>query len=101
MTVVAGPRTGLEYRARGKTAITVGRSKTTDFHILDQSMSRVHAVVAKDAEGWYVADQKSRNGLWSGDERVERMRLADGAVFHLGKLTAVRFRLVEEERPMS
>src|SRR5262249_55248313 len=101
MTVIAGPRTGLEYRAKGKTAITVGRSKTTDFHILDSSMSRVHAVVAKDAEGWFVADQKSRNGVWDGDERVERIRLADGAVFHLGRLTAVRFELVDEDRAMS
>jgi hypothetical protein len=101
LTVIAGPRTGLEYRARGKTAITVGRSKTTDFHILDHSMSRVHAVVAKDAEGWFVSDQRSRNGVWDGNERVEKIRLADGAVFHLGRLTGVRFELVDENRPMS
>jgi serine/threonine protein kinase len=96
LTVVEGPRAGLEYRAKGKTAITVGRSKTTDFHVLDQSMSRVHVVVARDAEGWYVADQKSRNGLWVGGERVERLRLADGAVFQLGKTTSMRFELVDD-----
>src|SRR6185295_9600709 len=90
LTVVEGPRAGLEYRAKGKTAITVGRSKTTDFHILDQAMSRVHAVVARDADGWYVEDQKSRNGLWDGGERVQRIRLETGAVFHLGKTTSVR-----------
>ena len=101
LTVVAGPRAGLEFRAKGKTTITVGRSKTTDFHILDQSMSRVHAVVAQDAEGWFVADQKSSNGVWNGEERVERMRLESGAVFQLGKLTAVRFDLKQEAREAS
>jgi hypothetical protein len=98
LTVVEGPRAGLEYRAKGKTVITVGRSKTTDFHILDDALSRVHVVVAKDDAGWFVADQKSRNGLWRGAERVERMRLEDGGVFHLGKTTGVRFDLVEEAR---
>lgn len=101
LTVVDGPRKGLEYRAHGKTAITLGRSKTTDFHILDLAMSRVHAVVAKGADGWYVADQKSRNGVWNGEERVERIRLTPGMTFRLGKTTAVRFDLSEDERPAS
>ncbi len=98
LTVVGGPRAGLEYRAKGKTEITIGRSKTTDFHVLDDSMSRVHAVVAKDDDGWHVADQKSSNGLWRGVERVERMRLADGVVFRLGADTLVRFELIDDER---
>jgi protein kinase-like protein/FHA domain-containing protein len=97
LTVVEGPRAGLEYRARGRTAVTVGRSKTTDFHILDQTMSRVHAVVARDANGWYVEDQKSRNGLWQNGVRAEKLRLAPGAVFRLGKLTGVRFDLIEDD----
>ena len=101
LTVISGPRAGLEYRAKGKTAISIGRSKTTDFHVLDPSMSRVHAVVAKDTAGWYVADQKSRNGVWRGEERLEQIRLSDGAVFHLGKITGVRFQLVDDKRPMS
>jgi serine/threonine-protein kinase len=101
LTVIAGPRAGLEYRARGKTTITIGRSKTTDFHVLDQSMSRVHAVVAKDDEGWVVADQRSRNGVWNGEDRVDRLRLRDGAVFHLGRTTAVRFQLIDEDRTVA
>jgi pSer/pThr/pTyr-binding forkhead associated (FHA) protein len=98
LTVTDGPRAGLEYRAKGKTAITIGRSKTTDFHVLDQAMSRVHVVVAKDASGWYVEDQKSRNGLWQGETRLERLRLTPGSVFHLGKTTTVRFDMIEDDR---
>jgi serine/threonine protein kinase len=101
LTVVAGPRAGLEYRGKGKTAITIGRSKTSDFHVLDPSMSRVHALVSKEKDGWRVTDQKSRNGVWRSGERVESMLLAPGTVFHLGNLTAVKFELVDADRPMS
>jgi pSer/pThr/pTyr-binding forkhead associated (FHA) protein len=97
LKVVEGPRAGLEYRAGERTAITIGRSKTTDFHVLDTSMSRVHAVVARDDEGWYVEDCKSSNGLWMGDERVQRERLTDGATFRTGHDTVIRFTETDAE----
>ncbi len=91
LSVVAGPRTGLEYRTDARTAITIGRSKTNDFHVLDTGMSRVHAVVACDDEGWYVEDRKSRNGVWVDGKQVERHRLVDGTLFRLGTLSTLSF----------
>ena len=78
-------------RFADKTAITIGRSKTTDFHVLDGTLSRVHAVVALGADGWYVEDQRSRNGTWIGDDRIERVPVENGAIFFLGRDTSVRF----------
>lgn len=101
LSVVEGPRTGLRYRASGRTVISIGRSKSTDFNILDTTMSRVHAVVAMDEGGWYVEDQKSRNGLWIKGEKVARADLNHGAVFRLGKLTSVRFDLVSPRKQES
>ena len=98
LKVVEGPRAGLEYRAGDRTAITIGRSKTTDFHVLDPSMSRVHAVVACDDEGWYVEDCKSSNGLWMGDARIQRERLRDGAAFRTGHETVILFSETASER---
>jgi len=94
LKVVAGPRTGLEFRAGERTAITIGRSKTSDFHVLDTSMSRVHAVVARDDAGWYVEDCRSSNGTWVDDSRIDRHRLVEAATFRLGLETVVQFRLV-------
>lgn len=99
LTVVSGPRAGVRMRFAGKDSITIGRSKTTDFHILDGTMSRVHAVVARDAQGWYLEDQKSRNGVWVGDRRVDREPIASGTVFFLGRDTSVRFESEEEAVP--
>src|SRR5205823_4725261 len=43
-----------------------------------------------------VADQKSRNGLWSAEERVDRKRLSAGDVFRLGTTTTMRFDLIDD-----
>lgn len=95
LVVVAGPRKGLRFQSRGRTAITIGRSKTADFHIVDTTMSRVHAVVRRQGGQWHVADQKSRNGVWVDGDRVERHDLGDKDVFWLGKNTRVEFIMVE------
>lgn len=97
LTVVNGPRAGVRMRFVGKTAVTIGRSKTTDFHILDGTMSRVHAVVAHGAEGWYLEDQGSRNGTWIGEQKVERVPLESGTVFQLGRDTTVRFESEDDD----
>lgn len=96
LTVVAGPRTGVRLRLRDKSVITLGRSKTTDFHVLDGAMSRVHAVIAFDDGQWWVEDQKSRNGTWIDGRQIEREALESGVVILLGRDTAVRFELEEE-----
>ena len=97
LTVVNGPRTGVRARIPEKSAITIGRSKTTDFHILDTAMSRVHAVIARDADGWYVEDQGSRNGTYLGDERVKRAKLRPGVTISFGGTSALRFDLEEDD----
>lgn len=91
LTVISGPRAGVRMRFTGKTSVTIGRSKTTDFHVLDGTMSRVHAVVGFDGEGWYVEDQKSRNGTWIGERRVDRAKIQSGTIFFLGRDSSVRF----------
>lgn len=97
LTVVSGPRTGVRSRLPDKTAITIGRSKTTDFHILDPTLSRVHAVIARDEQGWYVEDQKSRNGTFIGEERVDRARLRAGDLIVFGGTSGIRFELEEDD----
>jgi len=97
LTVVDGPRKGLEYRTSERTSITIGRSKSNDFRVRDASMSRVHAVVARDARGWYIEDCKSANGVWVDDVRTAGRHLAEEATFRLGDETVMHFRRVEAE----
>ena len=97
LKVVGGPRRGLEHRSVERAAITIGRSKANDFHVLEDTLSRMHAIVGHDEDGWYVEDRESSHGVWVNDERVSRARLHDGALFRLGASTVVRFSLTDED----
>jgi pSer/pThr/pTyr-binding forkhead associated (FHA) protein len=44
-------------------AITVGRSEANDLVIRDPALSRFHAEIRREGQGWVVADRGSRNGI--------------------------------------
>ncbi len=89
LTVLSGPREGAEFRAGGADSLTIGRSEGTDIRVMDVTMSRVHAVVTRDDDGWWIEDQESRNGVWLEGRRVQRHRLKDGDILRLGKITEI------------
>jgi len=74
----------------------IGRAEECEIVLSDRSISRKHALLARAAEGWFVQDLGSTNGLAHGGKRLERLALADGDEFKLGDL-AVRFKLVPAE----
>jgi predicted component of type VI protein secretion system len=78
--------------ALGERAL-VGRGEGCEVVLADRSISRKHALLARDASGWFVQDMGSTNGIARGGKRLERFELADGDEFKLGDLS-VRFKLV-------
>jgi transcriptional regulator with GAF, ATPase, and Fis domain len=50
----------------------------------DRRVSRVHAVVEREAGGWVAHDQGSRNGTWVNGLRAERAPLEHGSLIRLG-----------------
>jgi hypothetical protein len=44
------------------TSFTIGRDRRCDLYISDMSVSRLHARLARDAEGWRLTDLGSTNG---------------------------------------
>jgi hypothetical protein len=65
----------------------VGRASTSDVIIRDSSISKSHAVIEPQEEGWYVRDNRSRNGTWLNGQRLqegERVKLRSGDVLVLG-----------------
>lgn len=64
--------------------IVLGRDEECDFPILDPSVSRRHVRILADGEGAvFVEDLGSRNGLFTGTQRVERAALAAGSTTRL------------------
>jgi Inner membrane component of T3SS, cytoplasmic domain/Domain of unknown function (DUF1707) len=52
------------------TSFTIGRDHRCDLYIEDMSVSRLHARLARDAEGWQLSDLGSTNGTRLNGWRV-------------------------------
>jgi predicted component of type VI protein secretion system len=62
----------------------IGRDPTADIVVNDPSVSRRHAIVERRPEGWAIFDQRSANGTWLDNHRVEQAMLASGQQLRLG-----------------
>ena len=88
--LVAGERV---YRLEEPAAL-LGRSRQCDVVLNDPNVSRRHAEVRREGEGWVLVDLDSTNGVLLNGQEVKRAALADGDRLQLGT-TALRF----ETRP--
>ncbi len=56
----------------------VGRGRHCDLVIDSGKVSREHAAIVKDGDGWAIEDLQSANGTWFRRARVDRRRVEDG-----------------------
>jgi len=59
----------------GDRAFILGRSRSCDVVLSDDTVSRSHAVLRRTAEGWSIRDLGSSNGTWVNGEPIERTRI--------------------------
>ncbi len=64
--------------------VVIGRSKDCDIRVADPNVSRRHAEVRPDGDGYTVVDLDSTNGIEVDGKRVKELELQDGARFTLG-----------------
>jgi pSer/pThr/pTyr-binding forkhead associated (FHA) protein len=77
--------------------VVIGRNPTTDITLLDDGISREHALVHfdEDAAGYVIEDLASTNGTKINGKRVRSATLAEGDEIQIGQ-TLFRFALVKE-----
>jgi DNA-directed RNA polymerase subunit RPC12/RpoP len=63
----------------------IGRSLAADIRFDDPTVSRRHALVVRQADGVRVLDDRSLNGVFVNNERVEWRALADGDEIVVGR----------------
>jgi hypothetical protein len=56
----------------------IGRGRHCDLVIDSAKVSREHAVIRREPDGWWIEDLGSSNGTWFQRNRVERRRIAHG-----------------------
>ena len=85
--------TRVEVRAKGKPVsehffeagrIIIGRAPDSDIYIDSTYVSRHHVQLTSSASGCVIEDLNSTNGVFIGDDEVQKQILADGDIISLG-----------------
>jgi hypothetical protein len=74
--------------------VRLGRAFSADLRLENPTVSRRHAILAREGGTWVLLDDRSANGTWVDGERITRAVLRDGARVRLGTV-AMSFVLVE------
>jgi len=80
---------GHMHRVESPRAV-LGRSRECDVQIEDVNVSRRHAELRRESDGFWIVDLDSTNGVEVGGRRVKRARLDPGDTFTVGS-TVVSF----------
>lgn len=66
--------------------MVIGRGRSADLVIAEPTISRAHAAIGWDAEGFFMQDLGSTNGSKVNGQRSPLARLVDGDELQLGRL---------------
>ena len=84
LVIRSGGRAGETYEITAKRT-TIGRHPDADIFLDDVTVSRNHAVIAKEAKSFVISDANSLNGTYLNRKRIEKQALADGDELQIGK----------------
>lgn len=62
----------------------IGRSKQCAIVLKSQRVSRKHACVTREGDGFYINDLGAANGIWAGSEKIDREKIETGDEFIIG-----------------
>ena len=93
LTVLRGPSPGAIF-ALDESLSVIGRSPEAQVSIPEDTLSRRHACIRREADGFYVEDLASTNGTFVDGERVHGpVLLQDGSRISLGVAAVLHFSL--------
>jgi Nif-specific regulatory protein len=79
-----GARAGANYRLDPNQESLIGRGLDCQIVLIDPLSSRVHSIVCRDQDGWWLRDAGSRNGTYLDGQKIDEARLSDGATIRIG-----------------
>ena len=92
------PHIGRLTAAVGASA-RLGATSDNDVIVRVDGVSRSHALLVEQPDGYYIEDKGSSNGTWVNGERVKRARLRHLDVITLGRFAELVFVARETELP--
>jgi len=94
LVVIKGPQRGTEF-VISSDMIRIGKAPENDLVLADETVSRVHFEIARDAKGYLVRDLKSTNGTFLDGAEVKEAYLRAGSIVAVGA-TELKFTPFEE-----
>ena len=85
LVIISGPGAGQRIDLK-QDEMVIGRGEECLIRIVDDSVSRRHAVVTRVLDRWIVLDLESTNGTFVNDVRMERAELKGGELLRVGKV---------------
>jgi Nif-specific regulatory protein len=84
VTMRHGPRAGANYRLDPGIDNLIGRGLDCHIVLTDPLSSRVHSIVRRDPDGWWLCDALSRNGTFLDGQKIDEARLRDDGIIRIG-----------------
>src|SRR5688572_10886754 len=94
LVVIKGAQRGTELVIAGD-VFRVGKAPENDLVLADETVSRVHFEIMRDAKGYLVRDMKSTNGTFLDGAEVKEAYLRAGSVIRIGS-SELKFTPFEE-----
>lgn len=76
----------------------LGRHPSCQVVLTDDGVSRKHARIRRDGDGFVLEDLQSANGTFVHGKRIEHQLLADGDVFQLGPTALFRYTFTDSSQ---
>lgn len=90
LIVLRGPNTGARFLLDAD-EVTSGRHPSSDIFLDDVTVSRRHAVFARQEDGYVVRDVGSLNGTYVNRQRIDETILHPGDEVQIGKFRLVYY----------
>ena len=81
--LVATTNSGDRWEVEGPETY-MGRSKQCSIVLKSQRVSRKHASITREDDGFYINDLGAANGIWAGTDKVDREKIEDGSEYIIG-----------------
>ena len=95
LTILSGSKAGANFLVDPSVRTLIGRGTDCHIAIPDPLLSRVHASLEFEQEGWVLRDANSRNGTQVNGQKITEAMIDDAHTIQLGK-SELQFHLSED-----
>lgn len=89
LVIISGEDMGRRYEL-GNTEVSIGRADTCTICVPTDQVSRKHCTVQGILGRYFIVDNRSTNGTFVNEQKVERAKLVDGDQIRVGK-TVIKY----------